>query len=141
VAEQILHLADIHTPHEHVRGETVAKGMNARMFHEPRPNHGLPHDALQNFFADRVAADCAGPGVDRQPRRREDILPPPLPRGFRIKPLRNTRKARKQFRVNVLHNKDRSPGLHPKDDRFFVSDDFQNTLRRKVLLSRFLRVS
>ena len=78
MSKQVLHLSDIDPVHEQMRCKRVPESMHCSVLYNACLLHRVFDCCLNCSVADVMAADNAGPWVNRKNRRREDILPAPL---------------------------------------------------------------
>ena len=84
MAKQGLDVSDIASALEQMRGETVTECMTAGGFRHTGALHRDFNGILKVFLVHVVATSFLRPGIDRQFRGREDILPYPGAVGVRI---------------------------------------------------------
>ena len=65
VAEEFLHLADVHTGLKKMRGKAVAEGMDRGMLCYASLSQGILDSLLDGIVTDMVSAYPAAPWVDR----------------------------------------------------------------------------
>jgi hypothetical protein len=82
-AQELLRRADVMTRFNPVRREVVPERMPRRPLRDPRPAHGVRDRLRHGRLVGVVPPLDAATRIDRQFRRREDVLPAEFGRGFR----------------------------------------------------------
>jgi len=75
VPEKTLHFPDVYTVLEQMRCDTVPERMNRRMLRDTSLFKCIFNSSLNGRIADMITPCFAAPWINRNFRRREDILP------------------------------------------------------------------